>query len=174
MRKRPGGPPEEDDGDPEGAGERRRIRRLHRLSRADQENDPLAATAGKTTPGEKGRGGAAQTCHYDPQGSFPLRHGDPGQGGAEGTRRCCCRGEERGGDRCPWTHRSGGGQEIQREAGREARRDRQAGIDRGRDTGRIDPRGHAKPCCDGDLKGGAELHRELRRTDVEITIKTTR
>ncbi len=30
------------------------------------------------------------------------------------------------------------------------------------------------PCCDGDLKGGAALHRELRRTDVEITIKTTR
>ncbi len=34
--------------------------------------------------------------------------------------------------------------------------------------------GTHKPCCDGDLKGGAELHRELRRTDVEITIKTTR
>ncbi len=34
--------------------------------------------------------------------------------------------------------------------------------------------GTHQPCCDGDLKGGAALHRELRRTDVEITIKTTR
>lgn len=34
--------------------------------------------------------------------------------------------------------------------------------------------GTHKPCCDGDIKGGAELHRELRRADVEITIKTTR
>lgn len=34
--------------------------------------------------------------------------------------------------------------------------------------------GKHKPCCDGDLKGAAAAHKELRRTDVEITIKTTR
>jgi len=32
--------------------------------------------------------------------------------------------------------------------------------------------GTHEPCCAGNLRGGASVHKELRRTDVEITIKT--